>query len=217
MPLEIESFGDVPGGLPAYHRNFLRKLRDAVEILAGNRHSQTDTTDPPRSQAVTFGTIDDVFDEKFPPSKTAAALALLAMGAANQKIFMNAAGIAPEWAAGMRIISFGRDLTAGSGTQSITGWGFTPSGMVLFATSTNGGHCGSVGVSNGASSLCVINTAGGASLNYYKSSFGIYIVSTYDSNYARATIAATADGIDVAWTIGGTMTDSGVVYGFAWR
>jgi len=54
MPLKAERFGDVPAGLPRYHTDFLRKLRDAVEIITGARRSQNDTTEPPRSQAITL-------------------------------------------------------------------------------------------------------------------------------------------------------------------
>ena len=53
--LRPKRFGNVPDGLTPYHREFLQKLSDAVNILIGAIRSQSDTTTPPRSQAVTFG------------------------------------------------------------------------------------------------------------------------------------------------------------------
>lgn len=47
--------GDVPTGLPFHHREFLRRLKDAVEILMGAISSQVSTADNPESKAVTFG------------------------------------------------------------------------------------------------------------------------------------------------------------------
>jgi hypothetical protein len=58
MPLKPQRFGDLPDGLNPYHRDFLGKLRDAIEILIGAKRSQTDTASPPRSQAVTFSDLD---------------------------------------------------------------------------------------------------------------------------------------------------------------
>jgi hypothetical protein len=59
MQLKPQRFGNVPDGLPVYHREFLRKMRDALEILMGAKRSQTDAATTPRSQAVTFADLDD--------------------------------------------------------------------------------------------------------------------------------------------------------------
>ena len=73
MPqLRPQRFGSVPDGLPSYHREFLRKLKDAVEILIGAKSSQLDAVVPPRSQAVTFSDLAEV------PSHADNAAALLA-------------------------------------------------------------------------------------------------------------------------------------------
>lgn len=61
MPqLRPEKFGDVPAGLSPYHNEFLRKLKDAVEILIGRQRSQLETAATPGSQVVTF---DDLADQ----------------------------------------------------------------------------------------------------------------------------------------------------------
>ena len=56
MPLlRPKRFGKLPDGLAPYHRDFLQWVKDSLEIMAGAKRSQLDTTNPPRSQAVTFG------------------------------------------------------------------------------------------------------------------------------------------------------------------
>ena len=60
MPRQLrpEKFGEVPKGLPPGHADFLRRLRDAVEILVGLQRSQADQEETPESQAVTFADLD---------------------------------------------------------------------------------------------------------------------------------------------------------------
>ncbi|HOR33099.1 MAG TPA: hypothetical protein PLT30_15795 [Deltaproteobacteria bacterium] len=58
--LRPQRFGKVPDGLTSYHREFLQRVSDAVAILIGAKKSSTDTTYPPRSQAVTWGDFEAV-------------------------------------------------------------------------------------------------------------------------------------------------------------
>jgi hypothetical protein len=53
-----QQIGDVPVGLAPYHREFLRKLKDAIGILWGDVQSQFDS-EQPGSQAVTFDDLED--------------------------------------------------------------------------------------------------------------------------------------------------------------
>ncbi|MHB8110489.1 MAG: hypothetical protein ACYDHW_10715, partial [Syntrophorhabdaceae bacterium] len=64
-------------------------------------------------------------------------LARLAKGAANLKMFMNAAGTAPEWATEFKIITATRDLTAGAGDVAYTGVGFKPAGFIMAGTASS--------------------------------------------------------------------------------
>jgi hypothetical protein len=59
--------------------------------------------------------------------RAAGVLTRLAKGAGNLKLFMNAAGDAPEWASGLSRTSHSYDVSTASGTQTLTGAGFTPS------------------------------------------------------------------------------------------
>jgi len=72
MPLQPESFGDPPRGLSTYHQNFLRKLKDSIEIMMGRQISQkqalgtltaAEIVAKPRSQVVTIGDLVDILTE----------------------------------------------------------------------------------------------------------------------------------------------------------
>jgi len=58
-------------------------------------------------------------------------LARLAKGTANYKMFMNAAGTAPEWATGMKSVTYSRDVSLTS-DWALTGAGFKPSALIAF-------------------------------------------------------------------------------------
>lgn len=58
--LRPKRFGKIPDGITPYHRDFLQWAKDSLDILIGAKRSQLDTTNPPRSQAVTFGDFEAV-------------------------------------------------------------------------------------------------------------------------------------------------------------
>ena len=65
-------------------------------------------------------------------ASAAGVMARLAIGAANLKKFVNAAGTAPEWASGLSSTYHSYDLATASGNQTLTGAGFTPTGALCF-------------------------------------------------------------------------------------
>jgi len=80
--------------------------------------------------------------------------AALAKGAADTRLFMNAAGILPEWAIGVYVGSFTRDMTAPSGNYSNTGPGFKPRYLLFFAAGPNMPGM-SIGAANVSMSGCI--------------------------------------------------------------
>jgi hypothetical protein len=58
--LSPKRIGDIPVGLTEHHREFLRRMKDAIEILIGAVSSSRETADTPGSKAVTH---DDLSDE----------------------------------------------------------------------------------------------------------------------------------------------------------
>lgn len=57
-PFLPKRLGDVPTGLSVHHREWLQRLKDAVEILMGAVAAQGDTDDNPGSKAVTFDDLE---------------------------------------------------------------------------------------------------------------------------------------------------------------
>jgi hypothetical protein len=76
--------------------------------------------------------------------RASSALARLAKGTANYKLFMDAGATAPEWAQGIGYKATSYDLSTDSGDQAISGVGFKPSGFIVLAT-INGSTEWSVG------------------------------------------------------------------------
>ena len=116
---------------------------------------------------------------------------------ANGKLFGNAGGTAPEYATGLYVKTFTRDMTAGSGDVAYTTVGFKPAAAVfIFEHDTYGFG---VGLDDGTrrSVVLVYNTsAPGATTNYCMhmlDSTGLKtqsaIVKTWD-----------ADGFTLTWT-----------------
>jgi hypothetical protein len=65
-------------------------------------------------------------------------LSALALGAANTKLFINAAGTAPEFASGFYVNRFDRDAAGANADVAYTGIGFKPSAMILFTCLNSG-------------------------------------------------------------------------------
>lgn len=144
--------------------------------------------------------------------QTLGALATLALGSANAKLFTNAAGIAPEWGTGVKTAYFSRAMTAASGTQAVTGVGFKPS-MVVFLGTIDATVSRSYGIDDG----------GGVNANaiYYQNATASGInagqsISLYVSAgvmYSGRIQSMDADGFTINWTrTGGPTGTAYIIY-----
>ena len=129
----------------------------------------------------------------------------LALGAANLKLFVNAAGNAPEWASGVKIGFTTWDTANATGTQEITGVGFKPS-AVLVLVSVISTSQGSIGLSNGSLDYCIYNAhSDGADQWGYDTS--VIHLRQAGVIYTRSDITALgADGFTFTHTKGGAKT-----------
>ena len=132
-------------------------------------------------------------------------LARLAKGTANFKMFMNAAGTAPQWASGSKLGTFTRDVATVSGDVSYTGVGFKPSVVILMSTIDATSRV-SIGLDDGTTHYCVYG---------YYTSAGEWRMSAADSirtyldesNYHTGKVKTMdADGFTVTWTKTGILT-----------
>ena len=110
------------------------------------------------SGSTTLTPVDAVTATITLPSVTSTLLAVAAAGTANQKLFMNAAGTAQEFAAGINSTSTTYDVST-TGSLSITGIGFKPKAVIVIAAiaSTYGQ---SFGMSTGNAGYNLFNDGG---------------------------------------------------------
>ncbi len=81
--------------------------------------------------------------------------AVLALGAANLKAFVNAGATAIEWAGGMKIGTFTRVLNVATGDVAYTGVGFKPSAIICMTIFED--NCFSIGFDDATSHYCAHN------------------------------------------------------------
>jgi hypothetical protein len=135
---------------------------------------------------------------------------LAGLGAANLKLFMNAAGIAAEWSNGLNFISFTRVASAVDGNVSYTGMGFKPSALIALS------------LINSTNSQCIgfANSARASIGNLYVGSAGWLITASSlissvgpTLNYEDCSVASyDADGFTLTWHKNGSPTGTIAVY-----
>ena len=132
--------------------------------------------------------------------RASGALARLAKGTANYKLFMNAAATEPQWASGAFMKSETRAMTAASGDVSYTGYGFKPS--VLFLLAGKGStKIWSIGIAFWTSSIVLAGQGGISADRIYTASGYLCTLWETDSKYQLATIKSMdADGFTLTWT-----------------
>jgi len=144
-------------------------------------------------------------------------LARLAIGAANLKKFVNAAGTAPEWAAGLYIGKATRDLTAATGDVAYTGVGFKPN-TVIFLGGINEATGAFWGFGNATVSYGLSANMAGTADNFQVFDTGCILYYIGAGVYQAAAIKTLdSDGFTLTWTKVGAPTGTLTVYYAAFR
>jgi len=152
--------------------------------------------------------------------RASSALARLAKGTANLKMFMNAAGTAPEWAGGLKVLTWTRDLSLTNGNISYTGVGFKPSSMLLIAAPPSSGiDGGSWGLHGGSTRNGISRYSDGkfyATFQTFGNSTVACVVSA--GNYVDADfVSYDEDGLTLSYTKTGSPTGTWVFTGLLFR
>ena len=130
-------------------------------------------------------------------------------GAANAKLFMNAAGALPEWDSGVKTGSFTRDIAGANGNVAYTGAGFKPSAIIFIGAVSNTKY-GSVGFTSSVSSGMLFSYAGtgnwgigtGNCISFHSGSGGeSAALSSLDADGFTLTWAKTGDALTGTATI----------------
>ena len=170
----------------------------AAEITTGTEAAKAIA--PDHLAEALFATIGDIpyASANLTPNK-------LAAGAANLKLFMNAAGTAPEWASGIKLGTLTRAMTAASGDVSYTAVGFKPSLILLFggcSGTTIGLFFGALQDLTGAQGINNYASAGTGVIYYDGSRFWLM---ESGSLYQSAILKSfDVDGFTLTWTLNGT-------------
>ena len=114
-----------------------------------------------------------------------------------------------------KILSFTRDMTAASGNSTYTGFGFTPSSLLILAVSSSAGS-GSVGSANANMAMTVNTNSTTASLNYTDKCIYLFYVSITDRQTALLA-SYNADGFTLTWTKVGSPTGTANFTVFAFK
>jgi len=147
------------------------------------------------------------------PNITSTLLAVASAGTANQKLFMNAAGTAQEFAAGISIVSTTWDVST-TGSFAITGAGFKPKAVV--ALSALGSTFGSsIGFTVGSAGYNLFNN-GANTAGQWSTDGGTLVVlrtSAGGTDQAVLTLASLdADGVTLTKSKSGAPTGTGSLY-----
>jgi len=136
----------------------------------------------------------------------AATAAALAIGAANLKKFVNAAGTLPEWAVGMNVIYGIRDPDTVSGDQSFTGVGFKPNFVIAVLGSNSGKYYWSIGGVS-ATAAAVLEGIGIDGKTTMEDGLLMVASEVWGVTENKANwISFDADGLTVTWVRTGTPT-----------
>jgi len=135
-------------------------------------------------------------------------LAALAIGTANKKLFVNAAGDLPEWASGIKVASYTRDMAAGSGSVAYAGINFKPSAIILLCIidSVDNIWSFSLGFSDLTLNVSISQHVFEFPVVFSSDSYVVNFLLT-DDDYQRASVASfNSDGFNLAWTKVGSPT-----------
>lgn len=143
-----------------------------------------------------------------PKTLTVSDTLTLALGAANLKRFMNAAGTGMEWASGLNVKTYTRDLTAGDGDVSYTSVGYKPSAIIFLGSPGSGS--GSVGFDNGTTHIVLVMYQDGTIIDTSHSLYGGNAAATaYQFGVVKT---LDADGFTITFTKTGSPTGT-LVFG----
>ena len=130
------------------------------------------------------------------------------VGAANLKLFTNAAASANEWALGIKYLTTTYDTATATGTVAYTGVGFKPSVIFCMAV-VNSTQQYSWGVASADSTGLGIGSQGAAAGGQQCQNLFIYLFQTSATIYTNATLQSfDTDGFTVSYTKTGAKSGS---------
>lgn len=113
-----------------------------------------------------------------------------------------------------KVISTTYDIATASGTQALTGVGFTSKAVLFLATVVATGHVASVGFDDGVTGACLYDNNAVLTGSWGHAPASL-ILQVSNGNYASGVISAWgADGATITWTKTGLPTGSATIKAF---
>ena len=179
-------------------RKFLRELSVAGvfttpvwDTLAQADVTGLHTADSPTFAGATIGSLAGLI------TGAAGVLGATALGAADLKLFMNAAGTGIEWARGINVITFTHDLSV-SGTQAVTGVGFKPFALFFIGGTGTAGEV-SIGYDNNTTRGCTKQWPGDKDF-YPNTAYSIVMTDAVGNETSGKITSLDTDGFTITWT-----------------
>ena len=143
-------------------------------------------------------------------------MSALSFGAANTKLFIDAAGTAPEYATGIKIGTITRDTAAVAGDVAYTGIGFKPSN-ILFLSIVDLSYKMSIGLDDASVRYCIFHHADNTLGSYsWDNATSIYL--RYDTKIHTGKIKTfDSDGFTITWATSGSPTGIAYIHYMAFR
>jgi len=143
-------------------------------------------------------------------------LARLAIGLANEKLFVNTGATGYEFGNGINLISGTRDQSLANGNLSLTGAGFKPSGVALLSIDADTAEV-SIGFAVSGTEFCVYNRHD-AVADTWSNDTNISVLLDGSGVSVTASLSSfDADGITLAITKAGSPTGTSNYYALVWR
>ena len=141
---------------------------------------------------------------------------MLAAGAANLRLFMNAAGSAPEWGSQFKMVATTKNTADASGTQAFTGAGFKPSAVIVLMIINNSAQW-SIGIDDGTTPRCIFDNHNIAADTFGYNSSSSVLIQGAGINYIGQVSSFDADGCTMTWTKTGAKTSTALLFLFFMR
>ena len=185
-------------------------ILEIVDDVAGTATSKKITAANLRADIIVADTIWDAAGDTIYGTGANTA-AKLAAGAANLKYFMDADGTAPEWASGVSMITFSRDMADSTGDVAYTAAGFKPSSIEVFCV-IDASDAASWGKALSTIEYSIVSNRGGLTGIFERTSRVVYIYEDIAKAQNALVKSMDVDGCTFTWTKAGLPTS--IITGF---
>lgn len=178
------------------------------EMVGAGHPTKTDTLNRMLNKLTTAGAI--------PYATAAQTVAALAIGAANTKLFTNAAASAPEWASGLYLGYLQRAREGAAGAVNYTDCGFKPNIVIFIAADSTlvaASQHASWGIDNATAHYCVYDSHTTGNADSYSTDLSYSIKLNFSATQVQKGYisAMLSNGFTITWAKDGADYTAGTI------